>query len=294
VGHENVAGPSVKGPRLFTARYLAENALTSGEVVPVRVSMRPPLVPLSYKLEETAWSLVPEPWMTGEWPWLSLVYWRHLDGRGVEKIGQELSAISGRHGGNPLALLDHEDVTKGDRSLRVVAARWLEERTEMEVPELADNGQVLRFEALPKRTRPKKPKVWRQDRRWRNDAALGLSWPLSEEGVRRWIALRYWQQARSKTNPHAYTVRSWGDDKAFWLVVMHMREHGEQEVWGGELFTYFLCDGMKYWTMGGTLMSTVILNRKHWGQDPGDREERDERPEEAWVTPALFEGRERA
>jgi hypothetical protein len=31
------------------------------EVVPVRVSMRPPLVPLSYKLEETAWSLVPEP-----------------------------------------------------------------------------------------------------------------------------------------------------------------------------------------------------------------------------------------
>ena len=73
-----------------------------------------------------------------------------------------------------------------------------------------------------------------------------------------------------------------------------MREHGEQEVWGGELFTYFLCDGMKYWTMGGTLMSTVILNRKHWGQDPGDREERDERPEEAWGTPALFDGRERA
>jgi hypothetical protein len=42
VSHGNVAGPSVKRPRLFTARYLAENALTSGEVVPVRISMFPP------------------------------------------------------------------------------------------------------------------------------------------------------------------------------------------------------------------------------------------------------------
>jgi hypothetical protein len=49
-------------------------------VVPVRISMRPPLVPLSYKLEETAWSLVPKPWMVGEWPWLSPTYWCHLDG----------------------------------------------------------------------------------------------------------------------------------------------------------------------------------------------------------------------
>jgi hypothetical protein len=66
VGHGNVAGPSVKRPRLFTARYLAENALTRGEVVPVRASMRPPLIPLPYKLEQTAWSLVPEPSMAGE------------------------------------------------------------------------------------------------------------------------------------------------------------------------------------------------------------------------------------
>jgi hypothetical protein len=97
VGHGIVPGLSVNGPRLFTARYLAENALAGGEVVPVRVSMRPPLVPLSYKPEETAWSLVPEPWMVGEWPWLSPTYWYHLDGQGAQKIGKELEAISERY-----------------------------------------------------------------------------------------------------------------------------------------------------------------------------------------------------
>lgn len=285
-----VAEPPVNIARLFTARYLAPEPGWLG-VVPVRISMFPPLVPLPYELEETAWSLVPKPWMRGEWSWLSPTYWRHLDGRGVEKIGEELSAISGRHSGKPLALLDHENVTKGDRSLRIVAARWLEERTEMEVPELADNGQVLRIEALPKRTRPKKPKVWRQDRRWRNDAALNLSWPLAEEDMRQWIAVRHWQQARSRSNPHAYTVRSWGSDEAFWLVVMYMREHGQREEWGGDTYTYYVCDGMKYWTMGSDLMSTLILNRKPWGQDPGDLVKREGWPAEA----ALFDddGRER-
>jgi hypothetical protein len=273
---------------LYTSRYFATSVLTSGEVVPVRTSMRPPqsLVPLPYPLEETAFSLLPEPWMTGEWSWLSPTYWLHLDGQGVEKIGEELATISGRHGGKPLALLDHEDVTKGDRSLRVVFSMWWEDRTGREAPELTDNGQVLRLDALPKRTRPKKPKVWRQDRRWHDDAALGLSWPLAEEDVRQWIQRRHWQRARSQSNPHAYTVRSWGSDEAFWLVVMHMREHGEQEEWGGDTYTYYVCDGMKYWTMGSDLMSTIILNRKPWGQDPGDLVKRDRRSVEA----ALFDG----
>jgi hypothetical protein len=294
LSHEtSVAESPVNVARLFTARYLVPKPILMG-VVPVRISMRPPLVPLPYELEETAWALVPEPWVTGEWSWLSPTYWRLLDGRGVEKIAEELVAISSRHGGKPVALLDHEDVTKGDRSLRIVAARWLEEQIEGEVPELADDGRALRFDALPKRTRPKKPKVWRQDRRWRDDAALNLSWPLAEEDVRRWIAVRHWQQARSRSNPHAYTVRSWGSDEAFWLVVQHIREHGEREEWGGDTYTYYVCDERKYWTMGSDLMSTMILNRKPWGQDPGDREERNERPEEAWVTPALFYGRKRA
>ena len=223
-------------------------------------------------LEETAGTLIPEEGMAGEWPWLSPAYWRLLDARGVGAVAGELAAISGRGGRRPLVLLDHEDTTRGDRSLRIVFQAWWEERTGREVLELADNGRDLRYDALPKRTRPMRPKVWTEDRRWRDDDALGLSWPLSEDDLRGWIALRHWQQARSPSNPHAYTVRSWGDDTTFWLVVQHVREHGEQEEWNGELFTYYVFDRMKYWTMGSDLLSTVILNRKPWGQDPGDHE----------------------
>jgi len=56
---------------IYTSRFFNYDLLSSGVVVPVKVSMRPPLVPLAYELEETAWSLVREPWMTGEWLWLS-------------------------------------------------------------------------------------------------------------------------------------------------------------------------------------------------------------------------------
>jgi hypothetical protein len=89
----SAAQSPVNVARLFTARYLVPKPILMG-VVPVRISMRPPLVPLSYKLEETAWSLVPKPWMVGEWPWLSPTYWCHLDGQGAQKIGKELKAIS--------------------------------------------------------------------------------------------------------------------------------------------------------------------------------------------------------
>jgi hypothetical protein len=40
-------------PRVFTARYLAQAPERTG-AVPVRVSMRAPLIPLPYALEETA------------------------------------------------------------------------------------------------------------------------------------------------------------------------------------------------------------------------------------------------
>jgi hypothetical protein len=174
VSHEkHEAKRSVNGTRLFTARYLAEGALTGGEVVPIRVSMRPPLVPVSYELKETARSLVPEPWMVGEWRWLSPIYWGYLDRQGVERIGNELKDISQRHGGKPLALLDHEDLLKGHRSLRVVFAAWWEENTGQVVPELLDDGQILHYSQLHRRTRPKRPKDPREDRRWTDDELLG-------------------------------------------------------------------------------------------------------------------------
>ena len=209
MSHEkSEAESSANGTRLFTARYLAERVLTGGGVVPVGVSMRPPLIPLPYGLEETARSLVPEPWMAGQWPWLSPTYWGHLDGQGVAKIGKELKAIGERHGGKPLALLDQEDTTKGHRSLRVVFAAWWEANAGEAVPELLDDGQTLHYSQLHRRTRPKRPKDPREDRRWTDDVVLG--WPISHGDFERWARGRHWQFARTRPqNPHWYTHRSW-------------------------------------------------------------------------------------
>jgi len=264
---------AVNCPSLFTARYLAEGALREGEAVPVRVSMRPPLIPLPYELEETARSLVPKPWMAGEWPWLSPAYWSHLDALGAEKIGKELEAISERHGGKPLALLDHEDLTKGHRSLRVVFAAWWEANARQVVPELLDDGQILHYSELHMRTRPKRPKNPREDRRWTDDEVLG--WPISHEDFERWARGRHWQFARTMPqNPHEYTHRSWGHEETFLRIVLHLREHGRQELYGGDLYTYYLGNGFKHWTMGADLMSTILINRKPVGQDEGDEETR--------------------
>jgi hypothetical protein len=243
--------------------------LTSGEVVPVRVSMRPPLVPLSYELEETAWSLVPKPWMAGEWPWLSPIYWSYLDGQGARKIGKELEEIHERHGGKPLALLDHEDSKKGHRSLRVVFAAWWEENTGQEVPELLEDGQILHYSQLHRRTRPKRPKNPREDRRWTDDEELG--WPISHEEFERWARGRHWQFARTMPqNPHEYTHRAWGHEETFLRIVQHLREYGHQEVYGGDLYTYYVAGGFKHWTMGADLMSTILINRKPLDHDEGD------------------------
>jgi hypothetical protein len=173
----------------------------------VRVSMHPPLMSLPYELEETAWSLVREPWMTGEWPWLSPTYWGYLDSQGLRKIGKELKAISERYGGKPLALLDYEDLVKGHRSLRVVFAAWWEKNTGHEVPELLDDGQILHYSRLHRRTRPKSPKNPREDRRWTDDEVLG--WPISHENFEQWARGRHWQFARTQPqNPHEYTHRA--------------------------------------------------------------------------------------
>jgi hypothetical protein len=274
VGHKKpVSSRSVNGPRLFTARYLAEGIFTGGEVVPVRVSMRPLLIPLPYNLEETARSLVPEPWMTGEWTWLSPTYWGYLDSHGVGEIGKELKAIGERHGGKPLALLNYEDLTKGHRSLRVVFAAWWEANTGQVVPELLDDGQILHYSELHRRTRPKRPKNPREDPRWNDDEALG--WPISHHEFERWARRRYWQFARTMPrNPHEYTHRAWGHGETFLRIVLHLREHGRQEVYGGDLYTYYVANGFKMWTMGADLMSTNLINRKPIGQDEGDEEAR--------------------
>jgi hypothetical protein len=252
-------------PRVFTARYLAQAPERTG-AVPVRVSMRAPLIPLPYALEETARSLVPKQWMTGEWPWLSPTYWGHLDALGVVAIGRELAAISGRHGGMNLVLLDHEDLTKGHRSLRLVFAAWWEENTGQVVPELLEDGQILHYSEFHRRIRPKRPKDPREDRRWTEDEVLG--WPISHGDFERWARGRHWQFARTMPrNPHEYTHRAWGHEETFLRVVLHLRERGRQELYGGDIYTYYVANGFKHWTMGADLMSTILINRKPLGQD---------------------------
>ena len=111
-------------PELFTSRYFAEDVLSTGEVVPVRVSYEAPIIPLGYPLEETAETLLPEFAMLGEWDHLCRTYRHKLDTLGVRRIGEELSAISDRHDRRPLVLLDYEDLTRGLRNHRIVFSRW--------------------------------------------------------------------------------------------------------------------------------------------------------------------------
>jgi len=128
---------------LFTSRYFAEDVLSTGKVVPVRVSYEAPIIPLGYPLEEIAETLVPEFAMLGEWDHLCQTYWHKLDTLGVERIGEELAGISDRHDGRPLALLDYEDLVRGLRTHRIVFSVWWEEQTGQAVLELTNDGQKL-------------------------------------------------------------------------------------------------------------------------------------------------------
>lgn len=254
-------------PELYIARYMAKGVLSSEELVPVRVSYRPPIVPLAYPLEETARTLLPEFWMLYDWPYLSQSYSQMLDSIGPERIAGELAGISARRGGKALALCDYDDLVKGDRSPRIVFAAWWEQQTGKPVYELTNDGQELHYSELHKRVQPQEPKDPTSDRRWRPEEPL--PWPLNQDQVSEWLAGRYWQQARSKTNPHSYTVRAWGDPTNFELIVLHIREYGSQELFGGDQYTYLIVGNHKYWSMGDPLATTVVLNRKRLGQDEG-------------------------
>jgi hypothetical protein len=247
-------------PQLFTCRYFAEDALSTAEVVPVRISYEAPIIPLGYPLEETAESLVPEFAMLGEWDHLCQTYRHKLDALGVERIGEELFAISARYDGRPLALLDYEDLTRGLRNHRVVFSHWWEQRTGQAVFELTNDGEKLHYSRLPKQVQPKLPKQKEDDPRYRSSPPL--TWPLAHGEVEEWLEGRYWQQARSRSNPHSYTLRRWGHEETFELIVLHVREHGYEALFAGSVYTQYDCGDHFYWTMGASLPTTVVLNRK--------------------------------
>jgi len=96
---------------------------------------------------------------------------------------------------------------------------------------------------------------------------------ISHENFERWARGRHWQFARTQPqNPHEYTHRAWGHEETFLRVVLHLREYGRQEVYGGDLYTYYVATGFKHWTLGADLMSTILINRKPVGQDEGEDE----------------------
>jgi hypothetical protein len=255
-------GVAIELPQLYTARYLAQDLLSSGRVVPVRIGAGPPVIPLPYELKETAETLVPsnEVILLGEWRRLSPAYWEQLDCTGAQEIGEELAAISERYGGKPLALLDYSNLMKAQKSTRIVFSAWFEERTGLAVPELLNTGEAVHFSELPKQVQPKRPKT--HDRRWSDDRLR--DWPLSEADIKEWVGERHWQFARtSPTNPHEYTHRGWGNEQMFLRVIVHIREHGRQEWYGGAVYTVYDCAEWFFWSMGDPLSTTVILNRKY-------------------------------
>lgn len=274
-------------PQLFTSRYLAEDVLSTGEVVPVRVSYEAPIVPLGYPLEETAETLVPEFAMLGEWDHLCQTYRHKLDTLGVEMIGEELAEISERHDGLPLALLDYEDMMRGLRNHRIVFAHWWEQETGQEVFELTNDGKKLHHSQLLRQVQPKPPRPKEADPRFTVDKPL--AWPLAHGEVEEWIVGRHWQQARSRSNPHSYTLRHWGHEKTFELIVLHIREFGYEAVFAGSIYTQFDCGDHFFWTMGNSLPTTVVLNRKPL---PEGKAEEDKGSQAAELE--LFDGEERA
>ena len=148
---------------IYTSRFLNYDLLSSGVVVPVRISMIPPqllLGELPYELKYSVRALQPEKDMIGEWPRFSTGMWTKLDKIGVEKIASQLAAISKAEGGKSLALLCFEDVTpaRGHRCHRVVVSLWWLEQTGHEIPELTNEGEVLSLHQLHRQTSPILPK----------------------------------------------------------------------------------------------------------------------------------------
>jgi hypothetical protein len=255
---------------MVTARYTALDAMLPNtpegrSPVAVRVYPAPPIVPVRYELREVARTLVPTGETLahggGEWRPLCYAYWRQLDWTGADRVAEELAAISARNGDRPLALCGEDDLERGNRDPRVLAAAWLEEKLGVEVLELTTDGRRLHAEDLPKRVRPRRPR--HHDSRWTHGAEPLRPWPLTDEDLREWVAARFWQFARtSPRNPHEYSHRSWGDAEMFLRVVAHVREHGRLEEYGGDTYTIYDLDDF-FWTMGDPAAVTVILNRKY-------------------------------
>jgi hypothetical protein len=252
-------------PQIVTSRYFCTNLLTRGCFVPVRGSMFEPVVPLPYELEVASTILpVPGPDTLSEWFPLRAAYWRQLDRTGLEAIAAELTGISGRHGCKALAVVDYEDLEKGHRSPRAVLAHWLQETAGVQVPEATSDGRLLYHADLHKQVRGR-PRVAGTPL----PEPVGLDWPPSEEDLRRWVASMPWKAARDERNPHEYALRRDAEDREFELVVLAIREFGYQQWYADHEYTALDVGDHFLWTMGDSLPTTLLINRKPIEEKPG-------------------------
>jgi hypothetical protein len=81
--------------------------------------------------------------------------------------------------------------------------------------------------------------------------------------LRHFVESERWVFAKTyaKTWPHEYLVRDRVDQDLFVQLVRHIREHGYQGSFYRKPITYFDEAGLTYWTMGGPIAETGIINR---------------------------------
>jgi hypothetical protein len=150
-------------PEVYTARYLATDVLSSGAVIPVRISMYPPEpllgAALPYQVGHTVRELIPQRHQHGDWRKFSPLFWNHLDETGPEKIAFRLAAIAAQDAERkPLCLLCFEDLQRGQLCHRVIVSAWWREHTGQGIYELSNEGEVLTLEQLHHQVMPLRPK----------------------------------------------------------------------------------------------------------------------------------------
>jgi hypothetical protein len=90
---------------------------------------------------------------------------------------------------------------------------------------------------------------------------------MTQEQITNFIEAHEWRFARTMAHmPHSYLVKQkCGSAEEFERFVMHIREHGYRQKFGGRSYTYFdwPVGGIihQFWTMGAPLPATIIINR---------------------------------
>lgn len=118
---------------------------------PVRITRGHPRFKLNYDLREKVAQLYPsrDIFKAGLSPReFERRYRKELEEQGLARINSKLQEISGRAKGERIVLLCYEKVLDGEYCHRRVFARWWEEQTGIEVPEIAidvNTGRLLLF-----------------------------------------------------------------------------------------------------------------------------------------------------